>query len=46
MNFYNTQKDFLKLKSTLKNYELAGNMSLRFERCNKNISLTVYDEKG
>ena len=35
-----------KIKKYFKNYELAGNMSLRFERCNKNISLTVYDEKG
>ena len=35
-----------KIKKYFKNYELAGNMPLRFEPCNRNISLTVYDEKG
>ena len=29
-----------------KNYELAGNIPLSFEYCNRNISLTVSDEKG
>ena len=35
-----------KIKNYFKNYELAGNIPLSFEYCNRNISLTVYDEKG
>ena len=29
-----------------KNYELSGSIPISFEYCNRNISLTVYDEKG
>ena len=37
---------YSKINKYFKNYELAGNMPFSFEYCNRNISLTVYDEKG
>ena len=37
---------YSKIIKYFKNYELAGNIPLSFEYCNRNISLTVSDEKG
>ena len=37
---------YSKINKYFKNYELAGNTPFSFEYCNRNISLTVYDEKG
>ena len=37
---------YSKIIKYFKNYELARNILLSFEYCNRNISLTVYDEKG
>ena len=35
-----------KIKNYFKNYELAGNIPESFEYCNKDISLSVYDNNG
>ena len=35
-----------KIKEYFKKIEFAGNIPESFEYCNKDISLTVYDEKG
>ena len=34
-----------KIKNYFKSYELAGNITLSFEYCNRNVSLTVHDKK-
>ena len=39
-------ESYSKIVKYFKNYEPAGNIPLSFEYCNRNISLTVYDEKG
>ena len=35
-----------KIKEYFKKYVLAGNIPEKFEYCNKDVSLTVYDKKG